>query len=101
MLLATNATSNPDSITGYILSYEAETIQQPSGIPPQSVSQIFQSFQLLNHAENGDLFVHGQDNDQFENHDAFTGTSPGQSPSNVPLPSFATDRGDTKNDSSE
>lgn len=100
MLLATNATSNPDSITGYILSYEAETIQQPSGIPSQWVSQIF-SFQLLNHAENGDLFVHGQDNDQFENHDAFTGTSPARSPSNVSLPSFATDRGDTKNDSSE
>lgn len=38
MLLATNATSNPDSITGYILSYEADTIQQPSGIPPQQVS---------------------------------------------------------------
>jgi hypothetical protein len=101
MLLATNATSNPDSITGYILSYEADTIQQPSGIPPQLVSQIFQSFQLLNDAENGDLFLHGQDNGQFENHDTFTGTSIAQLPWNVSLPSIATDMSSTNIDSSE
>jgi hypothetical protein len=51
MLVPTNATLKEETISGYVLSYEAEPLQQPSGIPPAPLQEILHSFRLINQAE--------------------------------------------------
>ncbi len=84
-------------MSGYILSYEAGPQEQPSGIPAQRIQQIFQRFQLINHAKNEDLSIQDQNNRQFENYDGFTDESLTQLLGNASLPLTALDRTSTEN----
>lgn len=72
MLVATNATSNEETISGYVLSYEAEPLRQPSGIPPEPLQEIVHSFQLINQAKDDEeVTIQDQINVQFDNYDDF------------------------------
>lgn len=72
MLVATNATLNEETISGYVLSYEAEPLQQPSGIPPAPLQEIVHSFQLINQAEDDEeATIQDQISGQFYNYDDF------------------------------
>jgi hypothetical protein len=55
MLAATNVTSNVGIISGYSLSYEADAATFPSGGPPELIQWIFQSFEFLKKAREGEL----------------------------------------------
>jgi hypothetical protein len=72
MLVATNATLNEETISGYVLSYEAQPLQQPSGIPPAPLQEIVHSFQLINQAEDDEeATIQDQISGQFYNYDDF------------------------------
>lgn len=55
LLAATNATSNLGIISGYSLSYEANAATLPSIIPPEQILRIFQSFEFVKEASEGEL----------------------------------------------
>ena len=80
MLAATNATSNVRMISGYSLSYAADAATLPSGRPPQPIQQIFQSFELVKEAREGELGA--QDND-YDNAVAGTTQRPALIPENI------------------
>jgi plastocyanin len=63
MLAATNATSNVGIISGYTLSYEADAATLSSGRPPEPIQQIFQSFEFVKEAREGELGVQDHDHD--------------------------------------
>ncbi|MDQ4100796.1 MAG: hypothetical protein M3115_01230 [Thermoproteota archaeon] len=74
MLVATNGTLNEETISGYVLSYEADPLRQPSGIPPSPLQEIVHSFQLINQAKDDEeVTIQDQINGQFENYDDFEG----------------------------
>ncbi len=74
MLAATNATSDLGITSGYILSYEANVATLPSIIPPEPILDIFQSFEFVKEAREGELVaLNVQNNDDYGN-DTFTST---------------------------
>nr|MDQ3882645.1 hypothetical protein [Thermoproteota archaeon] len=72
LLAITNATSNSRMITGYSLSYEANTATLPSLIPPEPIVRIFQSFQFIKDA-GGELSAPKAENNDYRN-DTFNST---------------------------
>ncbi len=72
LLAITNATSNSRMITGYSLSYEANTATLPSLIPPEPIVRIFQSFQFIKDA-GGELSAPKVENNDYRN-DTFNST---------------------------
>ncbi len=73
MLSATNATSNVGIISGYSLYYEADAATLPSGSPPEPIERIFQSFEFVIKAREGELAAQYEDNNDYDN-DAVTST---------------------------
>jgi hypothetical protein len=72
LLAITNATSNSGMITGYSLSYEANTATLSSLIPPEAIVRIFQSFQFVKDA-GGELSAPKVENNDYRN-DTFNST---------------------------
>ena len=88
MLAATNDTSNVGIISGYSLSYEADAATFPSGGPPEPIQWIFQSFEFLKKASEGELPT--QDDEDNEDYNIFAVPSKGgptQYPENLLFPS--------------
>jgi hypothetical protein len=88
ILAATNATSNVGIISGYSLSYEADAASLPSGGPPEPIQGIFQSFEFLEKAREGELAAQvDEDNEDYDN-DAVPSTGgPTQYPEDLLFPS--------------
>jgi plastocyanin len=80
LLATTNATSNVGMISGYSLSYEADAAALPSGHPPQPIQQIFQSFELVKEAREGEL---GSQDHDYDNAVAGTTQRPALIPENI------------------
>ena len=88
MLAATNVTSNVGIISGYSLSYEADAATFPSGGPPELIQWIFQSFEFLKKAREGELTT--QDDEDNEDYNIYAVPSKGgptQYPENLLFPS--------------
>jgi hypothetical protein len=75
MLAATNVTSNVGIISGYSLSYEADAATFPSGGPPELIQWIFQSFEFLKKAREGELTT--QDDEDNEDYNIYAVPSKG------------------------
>jgi hypothetical protein len=67
MLAATNATSNLGIISGYSLSYEANTATLPSSFPPEPILSIFKSFEFIKEAKEGEIVVLSEQGDGYGN----------------------------------
>ncbi len=88
MLAATNATSNVGIISGYSLSYEADAATLPSSGPAEPIQWIFQSFEFLTKAREGELAAqHDEDNEDYENHAVPSTGGSTQYPENLLFPS--------------
>jgi plastocyanin len=89
MLAATNATSSVGIISGYSLSYEADAAILPSGSPPEPIQKIFQSFEFVKEAREGELASQTQNNNNDHYNDAAAGTAgrPTRYPENILSPS--------------
>jgi hypothetical protein len=88
MLAATNVTSNVGIISGYSLSYEADAATFPSGRPPELIEWIFQSFEFLKKAREGELATQdNEDNEDYNNYAIPSKGGPTQYPENLLLPS--------------
>jgi hypothetical protein len=88
MLAATNVTSNVGIISGYSLSYEADAATLPSGGPPEPIQWIFQSFEFLKKAREGELAAQSdEDNEEYDNYAVPSTGGPTQYPENLLFPS--------------
>jgi hypothetical protein len=88
MLAATNVTSNVGIISGYSLSYEADAATFPSGRPPELIQWIFQSFEFLKKAREGELATQDdEDNEDYNNYAVPSKGGPTQYPENLLFPS--------------
>jgi hypothetical protein len=85
MLAATNATSNVGIVSGYSMSYEADAATLPSGGPAEPIQRIFQSFEFLAKAREGELAA--RHNEDYEKHAVPSTGGSTQYPENLLLPS--------------
>ena len=85
MLAATNATSKVGRISGYSLSYEVDAATLASGSPPEPIQQVFQSFEFVKEAREGEL---GVQNHEYDNDAASTTQRPTLTPENILPPSL-------------
>jgi hypothetical protein len=83
MLAATNATSNLGIVSGYSLSYEANATTSPSDDPPEPIQRIFQSFEFVKNAREGELIAQVEDNNNDDNDPVTSTTRPSQYPENL------------------
>jgi hypothetical protein len=88
MLAATNVTSNVGIISGYSLSYEADAATFPSSRPPELIQWIFQSFEFLKKAREGELATQDdEDNEDYNNYAVPSKGGSTQYPENLLFPS--------------
>jgi hypothetical protein len=83
MLAATNATSNLGIVSGYSLSYEANATTSPSDDPPEPIQRIFQSFEFVKNAREGELIAQVEDDNNDDNDPVTSTTRPSQYPENL------------------